>query len=503
MMKYLVILCVTFTLSCTPVCSQVPTNCTITQHKLDCRNRAFMLIPDLSNLSSSITDVDFSFNWIDSINYIKLPQDNQVKSISLQYNRIFFVEEGSFMNLKYLTHLDLSGNGLYGSAINTTKFSGMPNLQNLSLAGNPVTRLTDLAAAFADYGKLEILDLSNCSLSEVTADALDGLSALRILDLSNNNMADITQWAKLKFESLEEAFLSNNSIMNLHASSFAKCPMLQNLFLDSNGITEFPDLAKITASRLDLRFNKIKTISFGKPRNLTAPRLRTLYVSHNLIENIGEDIPPELYDLNDLDLSYNLLQNITKSTFSKLWKLLEVSLSYNKIDSITGEAVFPPNLAALTLNGNNIQEIPLDVLASLNLLYILDLSNNPLTSIHAIPRPIEGLSIKVKWVSMDNMPNLQTVTQLGFRFFPNMQVIHMSNNSKLTEIEDNAFPPTLQSLFTVIMRNNSLTYIPEHMMDWDNLEKLDFTGNPFVCDVKFCWMLKRRDAFVAYSDTIR
>ena len=62
------------------------------------------------------------------------------------------------MNLRYLTHFDKSGNGLYGSAINTTKFSGMPNLQNLSLAGKPVTLLTDLAAAFADYVKLEILD---------------------------------------------------------------------------------------------------------------------------------------------------------------------------------------------------------------------------------------------------------------------------------------------------------------------------------------------------------
>ena len=80
----------------------------------------------------------------------------------------------------------------------------------------------------------------------------------------------------------------------------------------------------------------------------------------------------------------------------------------------------------------------------------------------------------------------------------------MSNNSNLAEIQYNTIPSNVKHLHTVILQNNNLKSIAHDMMDyWSHLKELDLTGNPFVCDNSFCWMVKQRDTFVKFSKGIR
>ena len=282
----------------------------------------------------------------------------------------------------------------------------------------------------------------------------------------------------------------------------SSCTVTQNkVDCRNRGLTQFPQLSNLNLSVTELDFsgNKIKSIAqFKVPKN---NRILVLDLHNNLIGSVDDESFVDLTKLKHLDLSTNLIQKLTTSTFSGLTNILEIDIGYNKLESMSG-GIFPRSVTSLTLDGNSFKEMPIDAFILLTNLYYLGLNNNSFISINAGPDTL-NYTINARYVSLENMQNLERVSSAAFAHYPDMQILHVSNNPKLKEVTDNAFPSTILNLTSVVMSNNSLDSIPEHMMVWSNLQQLDFSGNPFVCDSRFCWMLKQRETFAAFSDKIR
>ena len=269
----------------------------------------------------------------------------------------------------------------------------------------------------------------------------------------------------------------------------------------NSGLTELPDLSNINSSITDMDFSENQIKSITQIKVPQGNKITNLDLHNNLIITIDDQSFMGLTSLEHLDLSTNGIQKITTSTFSGLTNIQEINVGYNKLDLITG-GTFPHSVTSLILDGNNLQAMPDEAFIALDQLNYLEINNNPFTSIHGRPDPIE-FTISATYVSLNNMPNLEIVSPAAFEHFRGMQRLNMSNNPKLKEVADGAFPSTLKVLTNVTMSNNSLASVPEHMMEWSNLKQLDLSGNPFVCDKRFCWMLKQRSVFSGFSDNIR
>lgn len=489
---------------------QLPSNCSITGSLLDCSHRGFINIPDLSQIQPYITTVNLSYNQITSVYNLKVNAGNNITYLRLDHNRIGDLEGSAFRAFTNLVNLDLSFNVLDDSMVNTSKFSGMPNLEILSLANNAaIATLQSLAEAFASYGKLKQLNISDSKVFSIEKEALQGLAALEVLDLSHNGLYVISQWTSLQFDSLVTINLSNNQIRELGDSAFSSCPKLQDLLLAHNAIEKFPNLDKISATMIDLTFNKLKSLEadaalpqIPNTASVTNNGVQSLYVSHNLLEKIGDNLSSKFQTLESLELSYNRLQVISNSSFSSFPKLLELDLSYNNISNLNG-VMLPKGLGALDVQSNHIQELPTGAITNLIYLYYLVLDKNPIKSVNAIPRPIEGFNIYARWVSMQHMPLFESVSDIGFQNFVSMEYINLSNNPKLKTIGHNAFAKSKDTLKATIIRNSNLTSITEDLLSWPDMEQLDLTGNAFVCDNLLCWMLDRKVAITGFLGNIR
>ncbi|KAK3090412.1 hypothetical protein FSP39_011636 [Pinctada imbricata] len=488
---------------------QLPSNCSIKGSLLDCYNCGLRSIPDLSQLPISINTLDFSYNGISAVFNLKAKTGNNITHIRLDHNLIGDLDDAAFHVFTNLVNLDLSFNDLADLMVNTSKFSGMPNLEILSLAYNPINTLSSLARAFDSYGKLKQLNMSNTKMVFIQTEALQGLSALEVLDLSHNGIFDLSQWGYLQFDSLVTINLSYNHLKELGASAFSSCPKLQDLVLAHNVIEKFPNLDKISATKIDLACNKLKSLESDSsvPQTTKTPALASggvqdLNVSQNLIENIGDNLSPKLQTLESLDLSHNHLQLLSNSAFSAFPQMLELDLSYNNISNLNG-VMLPETLGAIDIHSNNLQEIPTGAITNLMYLYYLILDRNPIKSVNAIPRPVEGFNIYARWVSMQHMPDFESISDIGFQHFVSMEYINLSKNPKLTTIGHNAFAKSKETLQAVIIKDSNLTSITEDLLSWSDMEQLDLTGNNFVCDKQLCWMLEKKVTIQGFLNNIR
>jgi len=90
----------------------------------------------------------------------------------------------AFAKLTNLVELDLSGNRQ--EFIPSHAFSQIPELRELKINSNPISRLSN--DAFVDLGRLVRLELSGCRVGTIEIWAFRGLPALEWLRLDNNRL---------------------------------------------------------------------------------------------------------------------------------------------------------------------------------------------------------------------------------------------------------------------------------------------------------------------------
>nr|XP_015803731.2 leucine-rich repeat transmembrane protein FLRT2 [Nothobranchius furzeri]XP_015803732.2 leucine-rich repeat transmembrane protein FLRT2 [Nothobranchius furzeri]XP_015803733.2 leucine-rich repeat transmembrane protein FLRT2 [Nothobranchius furzeri] len=180
----------------------------------------------------------------------------------------------------------------------------------------------------------------------------------RVLHLQENNIQTISRGALAQLTNLEELHLDDNSIstVGVEEGAFREALSLKLLFLTKNHLSSVPIGLPEDLKELRLDENRIAVIAEEAFQNVT--RLQRLLLDGNLLTDEG----------------------IAPGTFQDLSALRELALARNSL-------TFPPpllpsqSLVKLSLQENQIDQIPVAAFADLNRLEKLDISFNQLQTL--------------------------------------------------------------------------------------------------------------------------
>lgn len=180
----------------------------------------------------------------------------------------------------------------------------------------------------------------------------------RVLHLQENNIQTISRAALAQLTQLEELHLDDNSIstVGVEEGAFREAVSLKLLFLTKNHLSSVPIGLPEDLKELRLDENRIAVIAEEAFQNVT--RLQRLLLDGNLLTDEG----------------------IAPGTFQYLTNLRELALARNSL-------TFPPpllptqSLVKLSLQENQINQIPVAAFAGLNRLEKLDISSNQLQTL--------------------------------------------------------------------------------------------------------------------------
>ncbi|XP_071769933.1 leucine-rich repeat transmembrane protein FLRT2 [Centroberyx gerrardi] len=180
----------------------------------------------------------------------------------------------------------------------------------------------------------------------------------RVLHLQENNIQTISKTALAQLTRLEELHLDDNSIstVGVEEGAFREAVSLKLLFLTKNHLSSVPIGLPEDLKELRLDENRIAIIAEEAFQNVT--RLQRLLLDGNLLTDEG----------------------IAPGTFQDLVNLRELALARNSL-------TFPPpllpsqSLLKLSLQENQIDQIPVAAFSSLHKLEKLDVSNNQLQTL--------------------------------------------------------------------------------------------------------------------------
>lgn len=180
----------------------------------------------------------------------------------------------------------------------------------------------------------------------------------KVLHLQENNIQTISRAALAQLTRLEELHLDDNSIstVGVEEGAFREAVSLKMLFLTKNHLSSVPIGLPEDLKELRLDENRIAVIAEEAFQNVT--RLQRLLLDGNLLTDEG----------------------IAPGTFRDLTTLRELALARNSL-------TFPPpllptqSLVKLSLQENQIDQIPVDAFAGLSRLEKLDVSSNQLQTL--------------------------------------------------------------------------------------------------------------------------
>ena len=336
----------------------------------------------------------------------------------------------------------------------------------------------------------------------------------RIIRLQDNN---ITYIQRLAFPELTTLDLADNKISVIHPNAFHSLTKLKALYLSNNLIATLAHEHTYFATLINLEF---------------------LHISQNRLTQIGPGIfYPYLPNLKTLDLSYNKISIITSDCISDMVSLEEVKLNNNTLTNVTGRLHNLPTLRWLYLNQNKIKDLGADTFSDLPCLQTLDLSFNQISVIDddtftlgnersqlellnlkhnnikvlnpqifsrlaslktlyldynsLIDVPAGVFPASLQTLTMSNMVELRIVHKGAFQSLRNIRTIEMANNRRLTLIQAGAFDPQIRDVSMIDLSGNNLAMLQEEVLqDWNEIESVDLSRNPWHCDGNIAWMLK-------------
>ncbi|KAH0743960.1 hypothetical protein KY290_031953 [Solanum tuberosum] len=273
---------------------------------LSCVGDDFTTVPKLGDLFS-LNTLDLSYNDFLSVNNLEwISRLYQLRYLAIRYvNNLNSSVYTWLFKLSNLTHLDLSGNTLYGQIPDA--FWSMKSLKHLDLTRNALGG--GFPRCLGNSSNLKLLLLSSNNLDGQLPEIMNNLScvshSLEYLNLEENHIGGSLTDIVAKFASLRELRLGRNKLNESIPGAVGKLPSLV---------------------LLDLSWNKIMG---SVPDLFLLSSLRELYLSHNQLTGVTESIG-RLSKLEKLYLDFNQLEGtIAEAHLFKLLKLRELDLSYN------------------------------------------------------------------------------------------------------------------------------------------------------------------------------
>lgn len=258
------------------------------------------------------------------------------------------------LNAPSVEELDLSSCNL--NKLLPTAFNRLDNVVFINLATNELQELPP--ALFKSIDTIEELNLSSNNITVLPKNIFNGTS-LAILDLQYNNID-----SRLDFgtEEIQKLDLSFNKIVSVSNSMFEKMPGLTSLILKGNSIKKIQQNAFYGLKNLrqiDLSFNNLEQISsqtFSRNRELDIIRLNDNNGLTKLpldgFESEAGKLNVFLFDASNCDIS-----ELGDNTFANMPKLTTLNLAWNNIEQLSKEFFRPmTKLVELNLNNNLITD---------------------------------------------------------------------------------------------------------------------------------------------------
>lgn len=321
-----------------------------------------------------------------------------VTTLNLTNTKITAIDGQWFSDTNRLRNLDLGRNRIVSLARN--QFKNMTRLQVLHLSNTDITAIN--ATIFTDLKRLRELQLNSNRLSKVQ---LGPLASLQFLWMTNNLIGSVTNESFRGMEALEELHLEGNRIQMLQARAFADLPYLRLLNLTGNQLQRirprsFLGLETTDLQVLDLSRNGMTSIEANGLVELR--QLLNLNLSSNSLHNsLTANTFLGLRYLRTLDLSNNDIDVIGDNTFKPLLKLESLDLSLNHIEVFKG-SVFGTagqQLKHLILTRNNLLEIDAGSFDNLDSLAFLYLDYNAL---HHLPEQLFSNNFELRHLMMND-----------------------------------------------------------------------------------------------------
>lgn len=247
------------------------------------------------------------------------------------------------------------------------------------------------------------------------------------IDFENCLFSVINETFFEKFTSLKTLVISDMEMETLDRNIFRGTKKLEKLFASRNRLTEIPPLLFNTTENFryaDFSNNLLQKVdNFGFEGENS---LRTLNLSYNNIVELDlRDLAAPSLDI--LDVSHNNITILTTNTFDKFTKLERLNLAFNPIGNLKIETFsYLKKLEFLNLRKTNISSLQIGTFSYTRLLYSLDLSENALKELdcHMFLPSLKNL--KSLYISDNQLTDL-----IDFRntLFPRLQLLDIKNNN--------------------------------------------------------------------------
>lgn len=277
------------------------------------------------------------------------------------------------------------------SGLEMSVFHQIPTLQTLDLTGCTIS--TQSLEAISSLTNLTTLRLSNCALTDISA--LSTLSKLEELDLSGNFISDISVVALMP--EMKNIYLSNNPLESIAGLSI--CNQLLHVDIRDCGLHSIGALSQKKELQSLLATNN--QISDLTPL-LGCKSLRTLLLTNNLISDIS--VLKTLPNLETFEANYNAITKIPDIRKTAV-ALVSFIANYNDIEDVSGLSGIR-TLNYVELDYNQVKDI--QPLAENYNLIQLDIWDNPIPDVAEAVKPFEESSIIVNYNPNFEVPEEET-----------------------------------------------------------------------------------------------
>uniref|UniRef100_A0A182LSJ0 TIR domain-containing protein n=1 Tax=Anopheles culicifacies TaxID=139723 RepID=A0A182LSJ0_9DIPT len=284
-------------------------------HILQSKHTKWFVVPGLSNIS----ELSFAYT---GLSRIEMDENYVLTSFDVASSKLVRVPS-TINNLRACVRIEVTSSLI--KELDMGVFCDMPKLKLLNLYGNRIVYLNNSATSNCSvYDSLQVIVLTRNLLKTLNMEVFDPFRAINKLTVNENRIAEVV--GSFGSDLDLELFLSKNKIQ-----SIALCDW---------------NVPRVTW--FDLQHNKLTTVP-------------------DCLENLNR--------ATHFILAFNQITHVNIESFAGMASLMNLELSNNSISSIQLSSTrYPPKLQHLWIEGNNITEIVLSVVAVNSL--VIDVQSN-------------------------------------------------------------------------------------------------------------------------------
>ena len=303
---------------------------------------------DVLQSLANLTILDLSSNKLTSLDNDAFQFNTQLVELYLRHNSLEVLPEGILRNNKMLKTLFLQWNPKL-STVHRGVFENLALLRDLDLSHCSFNQSSFDKHTFLNLKQLTKLNLSGNKINGLPADWFIGLESLVHLDLSRNSISTIEDNAFSSLRLLSTLNLNGNRLVRIEAKVFQGIGALKSLLLEDNKIEviqpaamrNLEELTTIKLSRNCLKFDEGLTFFDGWKQSPLQHNLKLekIELSQNQIADLYSDWSL-MKSLTYLNLAHNKITSLHFFDLTRLSSLqnFTLDLSYNQITHVNFES---------------------------------------------------------------------------------------------------------------------------------------------------------------------